>query len=214
MVKKVTPDNLDIPLDYTFFDLNHAWETVDLPIYPEESQIQSTNAKRTDISASYWKDIFQFMEATLCNGMTWDVDPSDISEENTFTKRHYENALQTVAEESKSFEEIVSEFDRWIGTPVDILSPYGDISWGENVFLEEDLTLEVPVKIYRKDSDYIVKANVPWIKVDEFNDMPADTKINLKSILAALPLRINSRQAKISFVNGELKLEVPKAAEK
>lgn len=214
MAKRVLPDILNnIVLDYTFFDPNYAWRDVEETFWVEEPGL-SKNEKPEN--QSYWKDIFQFMEAALCNGIIWEVEPQEIPEKNEKEPVYYQAALQSLNNEMEKMEEVLTMFDNWAGTPVDILSPYGDISWGENIFAEEedDLTFEIPVKVYRKDSDYVIKANMPWIKIGEFNDMPLDPKLNLKSVLAALPLRINSKQAKISFVNGELKVEVPEAAEK
>ncbi|SHG98644.1 hypothetical protein SAMN02745221_01416 [Thermosyntropha lipolytica DSM 11003] len=203
----------DIALDYSFFDPNYAWRDVEAGSQMEDLRT-AQNEKTED--KSYWQNVFRFMEAALSNGIIWEIEPEEISANNAREAEYYQAALQSLNDELEKTEHILALFDNWAGTPVDILSPYGDISWGENIFAsaEDDLTLEIPVKVYRKDTDYVIKANMPWIKIGEFTDMPLDPKINLKSVLAALPLRINSREAKISFVNGELKVEVPEAAEK
>lgn len=212
MAKSITPDIFNVTLDYAFFDPNYAFENMEPILYREEPKNSSPEKKET---CSYWKDVFHFMEAALSNGIILDISSEDIPESSLYDSSYYGEALQSLNTELAKAEEVLKQFDNWTGTPVDIISPYGDITWGENIFApEDDITFEVPVKIYRKDSDYVIKANMPWIKMGEFSDVPVDSNLNLKSVLAALPLRINSRQAKVSFVNGELKLKVPEAAEK
>lgn len=111
-------------------------------------------------------------------------------------------------EGDQTLEEVLAEFEGWTGTPVDILSIYGDYDYGHDIFAG-DFDLDVPVKIYANDDEVVVKANFPWMKSNMSEDIYPD-KLNLKSVLSVLPVRVNSQEVKASFVNGEFRLEFPK----
>ncbi|MGI5880680.1 MAG: hypothetical protein ACOX6L_08820 [Syntrophomonadaceae bacterium] len=128
----------------------------------------------------------------------------------------FELAINHLAEEcfTVSEEELLAQFDNWSGTPMDILSFYGDVDYGHNIY-EEGFEMDLPIKIFSSNEDIIVKASVPWIKVDSFEAMDVySNQINLKSVLSLLPVRVNSREMKVSFVDGEFKLEMPRIEEK
>ncbi|NLB88081.1 MAG: hypothetical protein GX790_02470 [Syntrophomonadaceae bacterium] len=157
------------------------------------------------------KAVFQFMELFFSNGIIWETDLEDFIPNPIVEKSFYLEAVNSREQitNDKSLEEVLAEFDSWAGTPLDILSPYGDVDFGNNIFTD-DFEMEVPVKIYSEDDDLVFKVDAPWIKIDSFNDVVYPSKLNLKSVLSVLPVTINSKQLKASFVNGEFKLEVPK----
>ena len=141
--------------------------------------------------------------------MFWDSYDDFILADLADTKSDYHSAISNRhLAGSKTLEETLAEFESWEGTPVDILSLYGDYEYGHNIF-EGDFDMDVPVRIYASDEEVIVKANFPWIKSNSAENIYPE-KLNLKSVLSILPVRVNSQEVKASFVNGEFKLEFPK----
>ncbi len=139
----------------------------------------------------------------------WDSYDDFILADLADTKLDYDTAISyNQLTGNKTLEETLAEFESWAGTPMDILSCYGDYEYGHNIF-EGDFDMDVPVRIYASDEEVIVKANFPWMKSNSTENIYPD-ELNLKSVLSILPVRVNSREVKASFVNGEFKLEFPK----
>lgn len=177
-----------------------------------ETQIISNNQTETVKPSSQWAEFFQYLESSLSNGIVWQTEQYDFQPSPELESSFYNTAITHLDSHlSKSFEETLEDFDKWTGTPVDILSPYGDIDFGNNFFIG-DFSVDVPVKIYSEDNNYVLTADVPWIKVDSFAHMDLySEKLNLKSVLSSLPISINSQKVRASFQNGEFKIEMPRA---
>jgi len=160
------------------------------------------------------KEVLQRVASLIASGYFWDEDVSEITTSPLIEKSLQHVAVQhlkdTIA--SKGLEDVLHEFDAWTGTSIDILSPYGDVDFGHNVFADE-FELDVPVKIYTQQDDIVVTADIPWIKVGtDTQGIPA--QLDLKSVLALLPVRVNSREMKATFTDGQFKLEMPIKEEK
>jgi len=169
-----------------------------------------------DQNSTNWKEQMRALEASLSNGYAWVFDDVHYEE---FTEQSYQQHLQSAVDflnqqqSDHKVEEVLARFDSWVGTPIDILSPYGDYDFHHNIFEYEDsFEVNVPVSIISQKEEIIVKANIPWIKARQFEnlDNQAATKINLKSVLSLLPVKVNSREVKVSFENGEFRLEAPR----
>lgn len=159
------------------------------------------------------KEVYSQLEMTLSNGMIWETDIEDFSPNLEVVKSFYYEALDTRKKttNNSSLEKVLEQFDNWAGTPLDILSTYGDIDYGYNIFAQ-NFTMDLPVKIYSEDDDLVFKLEAPWMKIETFKDMELyPNKLNLKSVLSVLPVKVNSKELKASFVNGEFRLEVPKS---
>ncbi len=158
------------------------------------------------------KAVLKQLEMAFSNGIIWETDAEDFSSNPKVEKTFYLEAINHREEtiNNTSLEKVLAQFDSWTGTPLDILSPYGDIDFGRNIFAD-DFELDVPVKIYSEANDLVFKIDAPWMKIDTFKDIELyPNRLNLKSVLSVLPVKVNSKELKASFVDGEFRLEVPK----
>ncbi|HZK43970.1 MAG TPA: hypothetical protein VFC73_06740 [Syntrophomonadaceae bacterium] len=158
------------------------------------------------------KSLFEQLEASFSNGMLWEADLDSFTTNPEVEKSFFMEAVEhrNKAMTEKSLETILSEFDNWTGTPIDILSLYGDIDFGYNIFTD-GFEMDVPVKIVGEADDLVFKVDAPWMKINTFKDVDLyPSRLNLKSVLSLLPITVNSNELKASFVDGEFRLEVPK----
>lgn len=165
-----------------------------------------------------WNEKLRFLEASLSNGCVWLFDEDRDEEDCAQTyQRLFQTAVDHLNQQqtSQSVEEVLALFDSWAGTPLDILSPYGDIDFNHNIF-EDSFEVNVPVSIISQNEEIIVKANMPWIKAQNFKNLDdqAGIQVDLKSVLSLLPVRVNSQEVKVTFENGEFRLEAPRMEEK
>lgn len=171
-----------------------------------------TNQVAKPANSVNWNEEFRYLEASLSNGCIWSFDENKSEEVCLQTYRNlFNSALDHLKQQqpSKSAEEVLAEFDSWAGTPLDILSPYGDIDFNHNIY-EDAFEVSVPVSIISQNEEIIVKANMPWVKANQFKNMNTLPSIDMKSVLSLLPVRVNSQEVKVSFVNGEFRLEAPR----
>lgn len=164
-------------------------------------------------SSINWNEKLRYLEASLSNGCIWLFDEDQSAEACVQTYYClFNTAVDHLNQQQpkKSMEEILAEFDSWAGTSMDILSPYGDIDFNNN-FYEDSFEVNVPVSIISQNEEIIVKANIPWVKPKLFNNLENNPpQVDLKSVLSLLPVRVNSREVKVSFDNGEFRLEAPR----
>lgn len=162
-----------------------------------------------------WREAAQFMEACLSNGITWGFDQEDYEVNPETYQSLFNSAIEHLQAQqpAQSCEEILAEFDSWAGTPLDIMSIYGDADFGNNLFADR-FEVNVPVSIRSEKEDVVVKANIPWVKFNGFKNVDLyPSEMNLKTVLSLLPVRVNSQQMRVSFVDGEFRLEMPRAEE-
>ncbi len=171
----------------------------------------------TDLNERHYNDLKEqlvALEASLSNGYAWyfeDLKADDTVEQTS--RQFFQSAVDFLNQQqtTQNIEEVLALFDSWAGTPLDILSPYGDIDFNHNIFeYEETFEMNVPVSIISQKEEIIVKANIPWIKQFENLDNKGAAQINLKSVLSLLPVKVNSQEVKVSFENGEFRLEAPR----
>lgn len=184
------------------------FDTLSLVI-PVGSITNSANEPGTD-----WNKQLLSLEASLSNGYAWvfeEVRDKEIGEQTY--QQLFKSAVDILNQQQphQSVEEVLAQFDSWTGTPIDILSPYGDFDYHHNIY-EDSFEVNVPVSIISQKEEIIVKANIPWIKAKHFEDLDdkTATEIGLKSVLSLLPVKVNSRKVKVSFENGEFRLEAPR----
>lgn len=176
----------------------------------------SLTPKHSTASISEWRQAARVMEANLSNGLVWlyeEDDNTPISPEmyhSLFNSAiDHLNSQQPVM----SLTEVLTRFDSWAGTPMDILSPYGDFDFGHNIF-GDGFEVNVPISISSENEEIVVRANIPWMKHNRIDSRDLyPSQLNLKSVLSLLPVRVNSQEMKVSFENGEFKLEMPRAEE-
>jgi len=200
----------DAPLSDEDLDLFDTVSWVMSPNPESESQKPQANTSLMDFAS-----LEQACRVAMDSGYFWGANDMDL---NVLGKMDtdLESAINHLNEECfpVSEEDLLAQFDNWSGTPMDILSLYGDVDYGHNIY-EEGFEMDLPIRIFSSNEDLIVKANVPWVKFDSFEAMDVySNKINLKSVLSLLPVRVNSREMKVSFVDGEFKLEMPRIEEK
>lgn len=202
---RIFPDIYGDFIDYSILD-----PVVELgEIFQKAQELSPQPDEKTD---SQWQKVFRCLEASLSNGLVWETEQQDFQPSPQLEKSFYDIALYHLDSQGpqRSLEEIMEDFDKWVGTPVDILTPYGDIDFGNNIFAG-DFALDVPVKIYSEQDNYVLTADVPWFKIDSFSDLDVYTeKLNLKSVLSSLPININSQNVRASFENGEFRIELPR----
>ena len=129
-----------------------------------------TNQVAKPDNPANWNEEFRHLEASLSNGCIWSFDEDQSEEVCLQTYRNLFNSavdLLNQQKPSKSTEEILAEFDSWVGTPLDVLSPYGDIDFNHNIY-EDSFEVSVPVRIISQNEEIIVKANMPWVKANHF----------------------------------------------
>lgn len=179
-----------------------AFDCVSIPAFESTGYIKSIDRKQQD-----WAKFAREIETG--ETVFWDSYDEFTLADLENVRLSFASAVSEIqTEDNQTLEETLAEFDNWAGTPVDILSCYGDYEYGHNVF-EGDFDMNVPVRIYTCDDEVVVKANFPWIKSNSTEEIYPD-ELNLKSVLSILPVRVNSQEVKASFVNGEFKLEFPK----
>lgn len=183
--------------------------------FPSENiDILSSNIELEEVDIIRPKDkaIYTQLEQAFSNGIVWETSADDFVPSLELEKTFYNEAIthRNNTTTKKSLEEVLATFDSWVGTPIDILSPYGDIDFGNNIFAD-NFAMDVPVKIYSEKDDLVFKVDAPWMKVEAFDDVDLyPSQLNLKSVLSMLPVTVNSKELKASFVDGEFRLEVPK----
>ncbi len=167
-------------------------------------------------SNSVWRHVARVMEANLSNGMVWLYDEDD---DTPISPEMYQSLFNSAIDHLNSqqpdisFTELLNRFDSWAGTPMDILSPYGDFDFGHNIF-GDGFEVNVPISISSENEEIVVRANIPWMKHDRIDSRDLyPSELNLKSVLSLLPVRVNSKEMKVSFENGEFKLEMPRVEE-
>ncbi len=162
-----------------------------------------------DISLN-WPDFCQYIEASIANGYLWEADPTEYSlipGINIVPNRMPGSSRREAKQDSGK---LLRQLDRLAINPVDIFSP-DDRILEAGYKVVSSFEMNVPLKIYSEDEEFVIKADLPDIV---FNNTSAEgffpEQLNFRSVLALLPDRINTRQLQPTFVDGQFRLELPK----
>lgn len=157
-----------------------------------------------------WTDFCQYIEASIANGYLWEADPAEYSltpRVNFVRNRHRTNRREAKQDTNK----LMRQLDRLPINKVDILSP-DDSVFEASYKVVNSFEMNVPLKIYSQDEEFVIKADLPDIVFNSSSTGEAfyPEQLNFKSVLALLPDRINTRQLHPTFVDGQFRLELPK----
>lgn len=157
-----------------------------------------------------WEEVNQSIAGSIAKGYLWEIDPEEFSlipQVNTFRNRQ---SRINHRESKQDMNKLFRQLDRLPANGVDILGLDDNIF--ENSYkVVNNFEMNVPLKIYSQDEEFVIKADLPDII---FNSPSADElyfpeQLNFKSVLALLPDRINTRQLHPTFIDGQFRLELP-----
>lgn len=161
-----------------------------------------------------WTEICREIEASIAAGYFWDEEPVEYQAvpliNPLYSRLNRNNRREAKHDVSKLFR----QWDRLPANVMDILSP-DDLIFENNYRIVNNFELNVPLKIYSQDEEFVIKADLPDIV---FNNMATEEvafpeQLNFKSVLAMLPDRINTKQLQPTFIDGQFRLELPKRDE-
>lgn len=154
-----------------------------------------------------WSKTIIDIRNTIDNGYFWDMPADEYGHHKDFI---YKAAKIQKPIQSFKVQTFFKELDRLPVDRIDILSSKDEI-YDLNDLLSKRFEMDVPLKICNENDGFILKADIPDILINqEKADKRFPSNINLKSVLALLPERINTRSFKAYFEDGEFRLEVPK----
>lgn len=160
-----------------------------------------------------WDELINYMETAATQGCFWDATPEEYGltpQVNAIRS----NSFQSNRRETKQdVNRLMRQFDRLPANGVDIFC-LDDRVFDASYKIVSNFEMNVPLKIYSQDEEFVIKADLPDIVIN--NDRAGvvfPEKLNFKSVLALLPDRINTRQLKPSFIDGQFRLELPKRQE-
>lgn len=158
-----------------------------------------------------WSDFSQYVEASIANGYLWEADP----EEYLLTPRvnvvHNKILRNNRREAKQDTGKLWRQLDRLAINAIDILSPDDNV-FETNYKVVNSFEMNVPLRIYSQDEEFVIKADLPDIIINSTSagEVFFPEQLNFKSVLALLPERINTRQLHPTFVDGQFRLELPK----
>lgn len=160
------------------------------------------------------KEFYKSVEAIISNGYFWEADDEDYSPSPEFRMSLGLQPKTKAQFEKSDVNKMLRQFNRLPNNELDVLSSE-DTIFESNYKVVSNFEINVPLKVYSEDEDWVIKANLPDIV---FNNTSSGEdvfpeQLNFKSVLALLPDRINTRQLQPSFVNGQFRLELPKREE-
>jgi hypothetical protein len=154
-----------------------------------------------------WNEVNALIDTAIANGHLMEPEAHDYS-----SRRYYgSNVLRSAGTYYKSDmhdkEFMLRQLKRLEDNPGDILL-LDDIAFDRSYNKVSNFEMKVPLEIYGKDEELVIKADIPDIFFNSAN--VEDIRLPFKSVLALLPERINTRQLKPTFVDGQFYLELPK----
>ncbi len=158
-----------------------------------------------------WDEVNALIDTAIANGHLIEPDEADYS-----AKRYYGSNVQRGAGtyykgDTRDMNFMLRQLKRLEDNPADILS-LDDHAFDRSFNMVSNFEMKVPLEIYGKGEELVIKADIPDILFNSSN--AEDLKVPFRSVLALLPERINTRQLKPTFVDGEFRLELPKREEK
>ena len=164
--------------------------------------LTETAAKEID-----WNEVNALIDAAIASGHLMEPEAIDYS-----SRRYYgSNVLRSAGTYYKSDIHdkgfMMRQLKRLENNPGDIMS-LDDSAFDRSYNMVSNFEMKVPLEIYGKGEELVIKADIPDIFFNSTN--ADDLRLPFKSVLALLPERINTRQLKPTFVDGQFCLELPK----
>lgn len=160
------------------------------------------------------KEFYRTVEAIISNGYFWEADDEEFCPSPELQISLGIKPRKPVSSDKSDPQKMLRQFNRLPDNEIDIFSTDDDI-FESNYKVVSNFEVNVPLQIYSEDEDWVIKADLPDIVF--YNVSPEEDvfpeQLNFKSVLALLPERINVRQFKPSFVDGQFRLELPKRDE-
>lgn len=160
-----------------------------------------------------WAEICQAVESAIAAGYLWDLEPIEY-DFIPLVNPIYSRMFRTNRRDSRQdANKLLRQWERMPSNLVDILNP------DDNVFeashrVVNNFEMNVPLKIYSQDEEFVIKADLPDIVFNNTTEeLVFPEHLNFKSVLAMLPDRINTRQLQPTFIDGQFRLELPKREE-
>jgi HSP20 family molecular chaperone IbpA len=158
-----------------------------------------------------WNEVDALINEAIANGHLVEPEAYDYS-----SKRYYgSNILHSAGTyfkgdtHDKNF--MLRQLKRLEDNPADVLS-LDDSVFDRSHNKVSNFEMKVPLEIHGEGEELVIKADIPDILFSSAN--AEDLNVPFKSVLALLPERINTRQLKPTFVDGQFRLELPKRENK
>lgn len=161
-----------------------------------------------------WAEICQHIEQSIADGYLFDTEPVETKHAPYVNPLYSRVPVSSRRESKQDVQKMLRQWEKVPSNIIDILSPYDNV-FENNYKAFNSFEMNVPLRIYSKDEEFVIKADPSDIV---FNTIAAGEtgfpeQLNFKSVLALLPDRINTRQLQPSFVDGQFRLELPKREE-
>lgn len=154
-----------------------------------------------------WNEVIASIETAIANGHFMEPDASDYYPVRPYGSNVLRQAGAYYKGDTLDTGFMLRQLNRLGDNNVDILSP-DDSIFERSYNRISNFEMKVPLEIYGQDEELIIKADIPDIL---FNSSEAENmNIPFKSVLALLPERINTRQLRPTFIDGQFRLELPK----
>lgn len=199
----------------------------DLPFSSERFEINQENLDEFDWSGMQydlnldftetapqeinWDEVNALIDTAIASGHLIEPEADDYSSKSSYGSNVQRSAGTYYKGNTRDMNFMLRQLKRLEDNPADIFS-LDDSAFDKSFNMVSNFEMKVPLEIYGKGEELVIKADIPDIL---FNDSNAgDLNIPFKSVLALLPERINTRQLKPTFVDGQFRLELPKREDK
>lgn len=164
--------------------------------------VDSSEPKQID-----WNEVVASIETAIANGHFMEPDASDYYPVRPYGSNVVRQSSAYYKGDTLDTGFMLRQLNRLGDNNADILS-LDDSAYDRSYNRISNFEMKVPLEIYGQDEELIIKADIPDIL---FNSNEAgDMKVQFKSVLALLPERINTRQLRPTFIDGQFRLELPK----
>ena len=158
-----------------------------------------------------WNEVNALIDTAIANGHLIEPEATDYSSRRYFGTNVLRSAGTYYKGDTYDKEFMMRQLKRLEDNPADVLS-LDDSAFEMSYNRVSNFEMKVPLEIYSKGEELVIKADIPDILFNSTN--AEDLQLPFKSVLALLPERINTRQLKPTFVDGQFCLELPKRESK
>lgn len=157
-----------------------------------------------------WDEVCALIETTVTNGHLMEPDATEFPSMRQYGNNVLRRASTYYKGDSHDKEFMLRQLQRFEDNPGEIFS-LDDSVFDKSYNLISNFEMKVPLEIHGQGEELVIKADIPDILFNSSN--AEDINLQFKSVLAMLPERINTRQLKPTFVDGQFRLELPKREE-